>query len=106
MTSDFFFAQSLIFDFLDLFETTTFLENYPTKSEVLGPIGRTGCGSFACLSGYAQFFFSQKLMTLGKVECSIFFTFFDTLRLFSKTTLPNLRFWVQWVERAVGVSPA
>ena len=53
-----------------------------------------------CISGYAQFFLHKK-MTLRK-----WFTFFGTLRLFSKTILPNLRFWAQRIKKFVGSSPA
>ena len=67
---------------------------------------RKSCGKLRCVSGDAQFFFAHKFMALGKVEGSIFSPFFETFELFSKTTLPNLRFCFQWVELDVRIFPA
>ena len=41
-----------------------FLENYPSKSEIFGSIEKTGYGKLPCISGYAQTFFTQKIMAL------------------------------------------
>ena len=43
----------------------TFLNNYPPKSLVLVSMGRTGYWSFACISGYAQFFLIHEIYDPG-----------------------------------------
>ena len=54
--------KSCICDFLNVFYTIlTFVENYPSKSEILVSIGRAGYIKFLCIKGNTQNFLHEKL---------------------------------------------
>ena len=53
------------------------------------------------MSGDAQLF-CTKSDGPRKVQFSTFLTFLKTFRLFSKTTLPNLEFWVSTDRKSCG----
>ena len=47
-------------------------------------------------------YFAQKVMALEKSEFSTFLTFLKIFRFFSRTTLPNLEFWVSMDRKSCG----
>ena len=92
--------KSQTFDFFYRFlRFLTFFKNYPTNSEVLVSILRMGYWNLPYISGYAQFFYT-KILTLGKVDLSIFLPLLKLLD-FSR----NLGIWGQQIEEFVENSP-
>ena len=76
-----------------------------TKFKFLWPSERSsfqfvGCETLRCISGYAQTnFFCTTNFGSEKYNLSICRKFFEIFWLFSKTTHPNLKIWLQWVKR-------
>ena len=67
------FDPILFLDFLH------FLENYSSKSEILGSTDKTGCGKLSCISGYAQIVLNNLLWRSEKKSFRFFHHFLKLL---------------------------
>ena len=92
--------------FFETFWEIFVLENYSTDFQKSSFNGNSG-HFFVCLRTPLSSFYLTPFSTAFEKVCGGggFLTQIFELYLFSKTTHPNLRFWVHWIEQ-VGSSPA
>ena len=71
--------KSQFFDFVTVFSNfLTFHKNYPLKPQILVAMEKMGSGKLCCINDFAKVFSTPKVMKLGKVKFSFFFSpFFE-----------------------------